>query len=245
MALLLLAVSCTSPDSANNQVQHQAAQLSEPQTELLPGIAQTFAALEAKTADIPEERKTALKKLALYVGNRARAGEASDLVFICTHNSRRSHMSQIWASTAAHHYGISNHVRTHSGGTEATAFNVRSVAALQRQGFDIRETGRFAEAPSNPIYEVTLADGIAFDCYSKVYDEPSNPSSDFAAVMTCSHADKNCPNIPGASLRVAVTYIDPKARDGQPDESQAYDERASQIATEMIFLMKQAALARG
>ena len=207
-----------------------------------PSVMNVLSDCEQEFESISDERKQALRKLGLYVGSKASRGEAADLVFICTHNSRRSHMSQIWAATSAAHYGLSDFVRTHYGGTEETAFNARSVAALRRQGFEIDEAA--GGTSTNPVYRVAVAAGQTLDCFSKKYDHEGNPAADFAAVITCSHADKNCPNIPGASLRVAVPYVDPKERDGQPDEAQAYDERARQIATEMVYLMHEAAKAR-
>ena len=140
-------------------------------------------------------------------------------------------MSQLWSATAAAWYGV-NDVGTFSGGTEATAFNPRAVAALQRAGFVIENPGG-----ENPHYRVTYGpEASAMECFSKKHDDPSNPESGFAAVMTCSQADKNCPVVMGAALRAAIPYDDPKAADGTPEEAQRYDERCRQIATEMFYL---------
>ena len=88
----------------------------------------------------------------------------------------------------------------------------------------------------NPLFEVRYADGadpvIAF---SKRYDDPFNPEQ-FAAVMTCSHADNNCPFIPGAMDRFALTYDDPKDFDGTPLEQIKYDERVREIGREMLYV---------
>lgn len=184
---------------------------------------------------IPEDRQKELKKLALYIKTKKSTGEEANLVFICTHNSRRSHMSQLWASAAANYYGIEKGIHTYSGGTEVTAFNPRAVAAMERAGF-------IFEKPEgeNPRYVAKLsANGPEFPCWSKKYDDPANPQENFAAIMTCSEADKNCPFIPGASLRTPINYEDPKEFDGTPEEQKAYDERCRQIATEMFFLMSQ------
>ena len=74
--------------------------------------------------------------------------------------------------------------------------------------------------------------------FSKVYDAPVNPSEGFVAVMTCTQADEDCPYIPGAALRVALPYDDPKASDGSTAEAATYDERCRQIATEMFYLFR-------
>jgi protein-tyrosine phosphatase/arsenate reductase len=184
---------------------------------------------------IPEERREQLKKLAHYIESHVKADQDANLIFICTHNSRRSHMSQIWARTAAAFYGIPR-VRTFSGGTEATAFNPRAVAALRRAGFEVKKTTE----NENPIYHVRNRAGAEpMQAFSKVFNQAPNPQRDFCAVMTCSDADQNCPFVPGASARVAIPYNDPKAHDGTDGEVAAYDERCRQISIEMFYLFSQ------
>jgi arsenate reductase (thioredoxin) len=181
---------------------------------------------------IPEQRKKQLEKIAEYVRQKIKSEFPAHLVFICTHNSRRSHMSQIWAQTAAHYYGHF-HVFTYSGGTEATAFNPNAVNTMSEAGFGIS----VVKEGSNPLYKVEYSsDAPAMKVFSKVFDHGDNPKKDFAAIMTCSHADENCPFIPGASLRVPITYDDPKDFDGTPRQDQAYLERSEQIAREMFYL---------
>ena len=187
--------------------------------------------VEAGFDSISEERKKRLRRLARFVEEKRAAAESADLTYICTHNSRRSHMSQLWGATAAAWYGIDG-VRTFSGGTEATAFNPRAVAALERAGFEIENPGG-----ENPHYRVTYGpDAPVMECFSKKYDDSFNPANGFAAVMTCSRADESCPVVMGADLRVGIPYDDPKAADGTPQESARYDERCKQIAAEMLYL---------
>src|SRR6056297_35426 len=181
---------------------------------------------------IPQERKELLQEVAEYIGGELRQNDSVKLNFICTHNSRRSHLSQIWTQTAAAHYRIGG-VQTFSGGTEATAFNPRAVAAVERAGFHVKNPGG-----DNPKYKVKYAeDSETMTCFSKTFDDPSNPSQDFAAIMTCSDADENCPFVPGTSFRKAVTYRDPKESDGTDQEKETYDERCLQIGREMFYMM--------
>ena len=180
---------------------------------------------------IPEARKKALKKLALFVESKVKAGETAQLVFICTHNSRRSHISQVWAQTAASYYGIFR-VMSYSGGTEATAFNYRAVQAMEGAGFKISKV----KEGENPVYEVHFADGEApVKAWSKKFEDEANPQDNFCAIMTCSDADENCPIVPGASLRVSIPYEDPKNFDGTPREAEKYKERVRQIAREIFY----------
>lgn len=181
---------------------------------------------------IPPARQQTLAKLASYV-NEKQKGQPIALNFICTHNSRRSHLGQIWAAVAAAFYGL-DHINTFSGGTEATAFNPRAVAAMIRAGFKIENPGG-----ENPHYQVTYGAGEPpLECFSKVYGDPFNPRDNFAAIMTCSDADENCPIIPGAEMRLALTYEDPKAADDTPEEAQRYDERVRQIGREIFYAMR-------
>jgi protein-tyrosine-phosphatase len=185
---------------------------------------------------IPAERKENLDLIVAFVKERKAAGTTADLTFICTHNSRRSHLSQLWAATAAWHFA-QDHVRTYSGGTEATAFNPRAVAAIERAGFQVvKPEGK------NPVYEVSFSkDRDPVPCWSKKYDDPVNPKQDFCAVMTCSEADTNCPIVRGALDRVSLPYNDPKEADGTPEEAARYNERCLQIAAELWYVMQQAA----
>jgi arsenate reductase (thioredoxin) len=183
-------------------------------------------------AKIPKDRKKELDKIALFVQNKVKSGEQAQLTYICTHNSRRSHFGQIWAATAAAYYGIPN-VKTYSGGTESTAFNERAVAACKRAGFEVSKISE----DKNPIYEVKYAsDAEPLKAFSKKYDDSSNPQRDFCAIMTCSQADAACPNVKGATARIAIPYDDPKAFDGTPEETAKYDERCKQIATETLYV---------
>lgn len=176
------------------------------------------------------ERKEILNELADWISNNQ--DSAVSLTFICTHNSRRSHFGQVWASVAAHYYGIPN-IKTYSGGTEATAFNPRAVSALERVGFGISK-----DSGENPLYHVTFDSEVpAMNCFSKKYDDESNPQKQFAAIMTCSQADEACPVVLGASKRFAVMYQDPKVADNTDQETAKYDERCKQIATEMFYVM--------
>ncbi|MEN8203270.1 MAG: protein-tyrosine-phosphatase [Bacteroidota bacterium] len=181
---------------------------------------------------ITEERKVQLNRLAKAVRLDLDLECSADLVFICTHNSRRSHMGQVWALLAAYYYEIIG-IRCFSGGTEATAFNPRAVNALEMTGLEIEQL----DDGSNPEYMLSFpGEEEGFRAFSKKYEDPPNPTKDFIAVMTCSAADEACPVVTGASSRHSITYEDPKDYDGTPEEEVKYDERSRQIAREMFYL---------
>lgn len=183
---------------------------------------------------IPPKRKTALEELAFYIHQKLRNEQVVELAFICTHNSRRSHFGQIWTETAAVHFGIKG-IETYSGGTEATAFDPRAVAAVERAGFSVDHP-----EGENPHYRIgSSTDATPMECFSKTFDDPFNPQHGFAAIMTCSDADENCPVVAGAEFRSPITYEDPKIADGTPEESKVYDARCAQIAREMFYVFGQ------
>lgn len=178
---------------------------------------------------IPADRKADLSKIGAYILENK--GVAS-LLFVCTHNSRRSTLAQVWAIVAARYFGW-NKIETFSGGTEVTAFNEHAIQALESVGF-VRTT---EPHPSNPKHTLKFAEeGPGAFCFSKKYDYAHNPNAHFAAIMTCGHADENCPFIPGADIRVPITYIDPKVSDGSGNEQKVYGERSTQIGQEMFYL---------
>jgi protein-tyrosine phosphatase/arsenate reductase len=182
---------------------------------------------------IPKERKELLTKISEYIQSKKDGNLPINLMYVCTHNSRRSHFGQIWAAVAASYFGIEN-VNTFSGGTEATAFNPNAIQALEETGFEITTE----ELTANPIYKVAFGTNeLHFTtCFSKVYDDSFNPSSNFTAIMTCSDAEQNCPFIPGVELRIGTTYSDPKAFDGTPQQAEKYLERSNQLALECLYV---------
>jgi len=199
---------------------------------VFPQVADYLRHRQAEFDQIPDERKAQLEKIAAYVRARHQADSAARLTFICTHNSRRSHLAQVWAAVAARHLGI-DRVETFSGGTEATAMNPRTIAALQRAGLTVRAM----DASANPRMEVRYSKAATpLVCFSKVYDQPPNPASGYCGVLTCSQADRACPQIAGADERVAIPYEDPKRADGTSSESAEYDARSAQICREMLFV---------
>lgn len=204
-------------------------------TVTFPNLQRTIEKLTGEFDQITDDRKSVIRNLRNFVVHKHVLQQKTNLTFICTHNSRRSHIAQVWAQTAAYYYGIKN-VETFSGGTEATAFNPRAVTAMKQAGFEITAI----KEGQNPVYEVKVAnDAPAVTVFSKKYDDDFNPKKDFAAIMTCSHADENCPLVAGASARIALTYNDPKDFDDTPEEAAMYTERVHEIGREILFAFSQ------
>jgi arsenate reductase (thioredoxin) len=197
----------------------------------LPALSKTIEQLISEFDRISVSRKSLLAELTSFIESKVKSNQKISLNFICTHNSRRSHLAQVWAQTAAYYYNIPN-VECFSGGTEATAFNFRAVKAMEQAGFNISKI----KDATNPVYEVRFSEAVApLLALSKKYDDPVNPGKDFAAIMTCSHADENCPLVLGATTRIAITYDDPKDFDGTAQEEAKYIERVHEIGREILF----------
>ena len=184
---------------------------------------------------IPRERRGRLEELAAYIKEKITGNSPVDLVFICTHNSRRSQLAQVWAHTATYHYRIPG-VASFSGGIETTAFNPAAILVLVRAGFRIEKR----DDSANPVFRIRFAEEEEpVTAFSKIFSDPVNPLGGFTAVMTCSDADEACPVVPGAESRFSIPYEDPKVTDNTPEEKAKYDERCRQIATEMFYLFGQ------
>jgi len=198
------------------------------------GLDEYIKTLPNEFSEIPEKRKVALEALGKVILEKVQNNEEVEIIVICTHNSRRSHLGQLWLKVAAEFYEIPN-VKTFSGGTEATAFNPRAVVSLERAGFQIEKL----DEKQNPKYAVSFAKNREeLINFSKKYSSESNPQKAFIALLVCSSADEACPVVLGADARLAIPYEDPKKFDGTDLEAQKYDERCRQIAREMFYVMQ-------
>jgi len=193
-------------------------------------IKDTIQGLSLETID--PQRKAALDVLTAYIQEKKDVGQAIKLHFICTHNSRRSHLSQVWAQALAQYYKIPS-LLSYSGGTQATALFPMAANTLAQQGFKVLAISE----GDNPIYVIDYAtDSPPIIGFSKTFDHPFNPNENFAAILTCAAAQEDCPFITGAEERIPITYEDPKSADGTPEQVQTYADRSLQIAAELKYV---------
>ena len=180
---------------------------------------------------LPEDRKQNIRPIIDYVRKQISIPTIAQLNFICTHNSRRSHLAQVWAQVAADFYKIP--AKTFSAGVEVTAFHPNAVRSFEELGFIVKKG-----AGENPIYQLTL-EPTQVSCFSKNIDDASLPADHFAAIMVCDDADENCPFLPGADVRIPLRYVDPKRADGTAEERAIYRATSLEIAHEMFYLFSQ------
>ena len=199
-------------------------------TALFPAIEK-----EIKTLNIDQisnERKDILNPLINFIQDRVSKQQDIRLNFICTHNSRRSHLSQVWAQTMATYFNINN-VFCYSGGTEVTALFPMVAEVLKDSGFQIN----VLSDGNNPVYSIKYAENehpvIGF---SKIFDDVFNPKSSFAALMTCDSANEACPIVHGSEIKIPVTFEDPKVFDNTLHQELKYKERSLEIAGEMFYV---------
>ncbi|MFT4659957.1 MAG: arsenate reductase [Patiriisocius sp.] len=186
---------------------------------------------------IADERKIQLDGLVDSIKNQISKSGFSKVVFICTHNSRRSTLAQVLCESLANLLDL-NDITFYSGGTESTAFNYRMVKALQAKGFVLEEI----EKGENPKYILQSDSQKSSIYFSKKYDEEPNPTKDFIAVIVCDHAADNCPIVHGADAIVPLTYIDPKNADDSENEPEVYLKKVDEIGGEMKYMMKRVLL---
>ena len=175
------------------------------------------------------ERAFMLDEIVNYIYKTTSKNKIPKLNFICTHNSRRSQFCQFWATFFSNYYNIKCEV--YSGGTVETEVNKSVINNIRDYGFNIS----FKEL-NNPIYSIKFKDQNLGKYFSKLYDDFENPRNEFAAIMTCSDADNNCPLIDGAEIKFSLQYEDPKKYDRTKIEKTEYKKTSEKIASEMNYL---------
>lgn len=189
----------------------------------------------SKEIPISDKRKRVLSKIIDQIVAERKAQKKVRLNFICTHNSRRSQLGQVWAHYAVQYFKLKR-IKSYSGGTEITAMHPNTVKTLQDVGFMFKLLEFNHE---NPVYEVSFKNmRKPIISFSKIYDDPANKKP-FIAITTCSSAHENCPFIPHALARIHVPYIDPKIADNTTEMCEKYLETNKQIAAEMYFVFEQ------
>ena len=179
-------------------------------------------------------RTSSLMSVSKYIRKKSINKNKVNLVFICTHNSRRSQLAQVWAYVASRYYKL-DYIVTFSGGTEVSKFNLNAISSLKRAGLEVKKFNN--QKPFFYLVKSSKKD-LGLKCFSKKYNSDWNPKNNFISIITCSNADKECPNIVGADKKVFIPYKDPKFSDGSDLKKAIYDQSCFIIAQEMFFIMK-------
>lgn len=192
---------------------------------------ETFFVDAFNKSTIDNDRKILLLKITEAIKKEYLKNKVVNLNFICTHNSRRSQLGQVWGFYAAHYFKLN--INAFSGGTEVTSFYRNTVKTLQKAGFEFHLKD-FSHI--NPIYQITL-NGTKKSIlgYSKFYSDSINLAP-FITITTCDKAAKNCPIISTSNYRFHLPFEDPKFADGTPIQEKTYLQTSQQIAAEIYFI---------
>ncbi len=214
-------------------------------TDLFPQLRTYCETLRATSrSGLSERHQAAAQQVGEWIRQRRAEGKTANVIVVCTGNSRRSILGSTLGNMAAAFCGETG-VQFFSGGTDPSAFNPRTIRALQQIGVSIEPQSDLAPpgaaSERNPRYLVRWGSGATDSIpeFSKRYDDASNPQQDYCAIMVCTDADENCPVVLGASLRVSMPFEDPKEFDGLPMESAVYAERRDQIGRAMLLILGQ------
>jgi len=185
-----------------------------------------------KSIVIDESRKELLLRIADKITDTYKSNdEQVNINFICTHNSRRSQLGQVWTFFAANYFGLN--ITALSGGTEVTAFHRNTVATLKSVGFSFN-VQEFSH--QNPVYQISFNETDDFLLgFSKIFDNKAN-TTPYIVITTCDSADENCPFIPEAIYRFHLPYTDPKHADNTTEQDEAYLKTNEEIASEVYFI---------
>ena len=184
--------------------------------------------------EVADNRAFVLNEIVNYICKKISENKVPKLNFICTHNSRRSQFCQFWATFFYNYYNVKCEV--FSGGTVQTKVNKSVISVIKDYGFNIS-----FEDSSNPIYSIKFKKLNLGNYFSKLYFDFENPKSEFAAIMTCSDAENNCPLIEGAEIKFFLQYEDPKKYDKTKIEKTGYKKTSEKIASEMNYLYRKLA----
>ena len=153
---------------------------------------------------------------------RGEINSCNKIVFICTHNSRRSQLCEVWGSILSKRFNLD--LSFFSAGTEKTEVCGEAIKSLERAGMDFTIVGN----------NILIQNKI--ELHSKTLDEIKE--DEFISLITCSDAEKNCPIDPRSKKNIKLFYDDPKKYDGTKEESDEYDKTCKLIASELNRIFK-------
>jgi len=181
--------------------------------------------LKLNTNKIQGGRIEILNKIAKDINKNQDLNHYPDLLFVCTHNSRRSQFAEIWAKTIAFIYN--KKINIFSAGITEENFNWRAINVLQKIGFSITNDSKYHVEFSKNHKPIKM--------YSKTIDH-INSENPLIAVMICAEANADCPNVNTAIKKRLLSYLDPKKWDNTKLEKIKYLETCTMIATEISYL---------
>ncbi len=149
-------------------------------------------------------------------------GECNTVVFLCTHNSRRSQYCEIWGNYFSSVYKKS--ITFLSAGAVKTKVHKQIYKSLERVGVKVDRNS------SINIENITIIP------FSKTLSDINKKQ--FISIMTCSNYEKTCPFDPRSLINLQLFYKDPKRYDNSNREAEEYDKTSFMIACEINYILK-------
>ena len=192
----------------------------------------TLADLNAR---VDPTRRPALRSCAAAIARQLDARGEVSVVAVCTHNSRRSQLAEVWLAVASAAAGLGG-VSVCSGGSDPVAVAPGAIAVLRERGFRVEAD----TADANPRLRVR-GHGIERELYAKPLGEAvaGVPLRGGVALMVCAAADAACPPVPQVGYRARLPFADPRHADGTPGEAAAYRAASDRIEAEMRWLVRE------
>jgi protein-tyrosine-phosphatase len=169
---------------------------------------------------------TSIAVVAQHIVRNLEARGQLTLVFGCTHNSRRSILSEVWAHVAL--AGVHPRLRALSAGSDPQGVAPGTLGALARAGFTI-------SADEQRGWVATAGD-LRLALRSKRFADLELSDVGFGLVVNCSVLDESCPTVPGSFFRTPLIFDDPRAADGTLSADAAYDRCCAEIARTQFAL---------
>ena len=148
--------------------------------------------------------------------------ETNVLVFLCTHNSRRSQICEVWGSIFSLIY--KKEILINSAGTIKTSVHKEIFNVLKKCGVSVNENEEIAFK------------NLLIKLKSKTLDQID--AKKFIAIMTCSDAEKSCPIDSRSVKNINMFFKDPKVYDNTKYMEEEYLKTNSNIAEELNYIFK-------
>lgn len=184
--------------------------------------------LRKASSFLKADRKLLLNKVVEVIKSHDKEAK---VVFVCTHNSRRSQAAELLLHLISEHF--KRPIITESAGTESTAFHGNMVKAFNSFGVNFLKYDL-----GNPLY-IYQEFGQDKYLYSKRLEELDYQNS--ILITVCGDAKDNCPLILDGLAHLHLGYTDPKSFDGSDDELTGYQGKILEIGAELYYLVKRIA----
>tara|TARA_Y100001949_G_C15986510_1_gene330879 strand:+ start:2001 stop:2567 length:567 start_codon:yes stop_codon:yes gene_type:complete len=167
-----------------------------------------------------QKRKKRLDNIASVINENL--NKTRSIVFLCTHNSRRSQICEVWGKV---------------------------FAEIYRKKININSAGAFKTVVHSQVYESIVKCGLVVDNKKEIFFDKkkfklnsktidSLTMKNFIAVMTCSNAEKSCPNDPRSIRNIKMFFNDPRIYDETDKMSREYLNTTIYIAEELNYIFK-------